>query len=102
MCLGEEQSYLTSHALSTLYAVPPPSGSSGRRHFATGGALGFCRSPTNEWSRTNSLLRVGISRTASYWTTWPRCRVTSSCLNPFASLHTGTSHAAVRRAKLTL
>ena len=31
----------------------------------------------NEWLRSNSLLRVGISRTASCWTPWPRCRVTS-------------------------
>ena len=45
MCVAGEQSYLTSDARSDPSAVPPPNGSSGRRHFAAGGAFGFCRSP---------------------------------------------------------
>src|SRR5271166_4891628 len=56
--------------------------------------------PANEWLRSNSLLRVGISRTASCWTPWPRCRVTSSCLNLFADLRTGTSRCRSVTARL--
>src|SRR4029077_2271114 len=45
MCVAGEQSYLTSDARSDPSVVPPPNGSSGRRYFAAGSALGFCRSP---------------------------------------------------------